>query len=90
MLGHIINEDIRKEAHITHVETFLENKTVKWFSHCLSREPYHICAKSLRLEVYGRRSRRRPKKRLRDNIEEDMKKYGLTEDMTQYRKYWMT
>ena len=89
-LDHIRNEDIRKEAHVKPVETFLENKRLKWFGHCLRREPNHICAKSLRLEVSGRRSRGRPRKRWRDNIQGDMKKYRLTEDMAQDRKYWMT
>ena len=89
-LDHIRNEDIRKEAHVKPVETFLENKRLKWFGHCLRREPNHICAKSLRLEVSGRRSRGRPRKRWRDNIQADMKKYRLTEDMAQDRKYWMT
>ena len=46
----------------------------------------HIRAKSLRLEFSGRRSRGRPKKRWRDNIKGDMKKYQLTEDMAQDRK----
>ena len=54
-LDHIRNEDIRKEAHVKPVETFLENKRLKWFG--------HICAKSLRLEVSGRRNRGRPRKR---------------------------
>ena len=85
-LDHIRNEDIRKEAHVKPVETFLENKRLKWFGHCLRREPNHICAKSLRLEVSGRRSRGRPRKRWRDNIQGDMKKYRLTEDMAQYQK----
>ena len=89
-LDHIRNEDIGKEAHVKPVETFLENKRLKWFVHCLRREPNHICANSLRLEVSGRRSRGRPKKRWRDNIQGDMKKYRLTEDMAQHRKYWMT
>ena len=89
-LDHIRNEDTRKEAGVKPVETFLENKRLKWFGHCLRRERNHICAKSLRLEVSVRRSRGRPKKRWRDNIQGDMKKYQLTEDMAQYRKYWMT
>ena len=46
-LDHIRNEDIRKEAHIKPVETFLENKRLKWFGDCLRREPNHTCAKSL-------------------------------------------
>ena len=45
------NEDIRKEAHVKPVETFLENKRLKWFGHCLRREPNHICAKSLGLDT---------------------------------------
>ena len=40
-LDHIRNEDIRKEAHVKPVETFLENKRLKWFGHCLRRERYH-------------------------------------------------
>ena len=83
-------DHIRKEAHVKPVETFLENKRLKWFGHCLRREHNHICAKSLRLEVSGGKSRGRPKKRWRDNIQGDMKKYQLTEDMEQDRKYWMT
>ena len=64
------------------VDTFLENKILKWFGHCLRREPNHICAKLLRVEVSGRRNRGRPKKRWRDNIQGDLKKYQLTEDIT--------
>ena len=30
-LDHIRNEDLRKEAHVKTVETFLENKRLKWF-----------------------------------------------------------
>ena len=89
-LDHMRNEDIRKETHINHVETFLENKRLKWYGHCLRREPNHICAKSLRLEVSGRKSRGQPKNRWRDNVKGDKKKSRPTEDMAQDRKYWMT
>ena len=47
------------------------------------------CAKSLRLEVSGRRSRDRQKERWMDNINGDTKKYQLTEDVAQDRKYSM-
>ena len=50
-------------AHPKHVEIFLENKILKWFGHCLKRERNHVSAKSLRLDVSGRRSRGRPQKR---------------------------
>ena len=45
-MDHIGNEDIRKDAHVKHVETFLENKSkVVW--PLLRRERNHISAKSL-------------------------------------------
>ena len=56
-LEHIRNEDIRKEADVNHVETFLENKRLKWFGHCLRRERNHICAKSLRLGFWEKEQR---------------------------------
>ena len=84
-LDHIRNEAITGRR-CTCFETFLENKILKWFVHCLRRERNHICVKSLRLYVSGRRSRGRPKKIWREN----MKKYQLNEDMAQDRKYWMT
>ena len=86
-LDHIRNEDIGKEARIKPVDIFLENRRLKWFGHSLRRKPNHSCAKSLLLEVSGRRSRGRPKKIWWDNIQGDMKKYQLNEDMAQYRKY---
>ena len=89
-LDHIRNEDSRTEAHVKPVETSLENRRLKWFGHCLRQEPNHICAKRLRLEVSGRRNRDRPRKRWTDNMQGDMKKCQLTEDMAQHRKYWMT
>ena len=41
-LDHIMNEDTRNEADAKPVETFLENKILKWFGHCLRRERNHI------------------------------------------------
>ena len=61
-------------------------KRLKWCGHWLRREHKHIWAKSLRLEVCGRWNRGRPKKKWRHNIQGDMKKYQLTEDMAQDQK----
>ena len=41
-LDHIRNEDIRKDADVKPVQTFLENKRLKWFGHCLRTQP-HLC-----------------------------------------------
>ena len=39
---------------------------------------------------FWEKGRGRPKKGWRDNIQGDKKKYRLTEDMAENRKYWMT
>ena len=39
---------------------------------------------------FWKKEQRSTEKRRRDNIKGYMKKYQLTEDMTQYRKYWTT
>ena len=44
-LDHIGNKEIRKEAYVIQFETFLENERLKWFGHCLRREPNHIVYK---------------------------------------------
>ena len=89
-LDHIRNEDTRKEAHINILIFFRENNRLKMFGHCLRREHNHICSKSLRPDISGRWSKGRPKRIWRDNIMEHMNNYQLTEDMSHYRKYWMT
>ncbi len=58
--------------------------------HCLMRERKDISAKTQILEVSVRRTRGRPKKRGRYNIQGDMKKYQLTEYMAHNRNYLMT
>ena len=63
-LDHIRKEDIRKDADVKPVETFLENKRLKWFGHCLRRERNHISAKSLRLDVSGRIEQRPTEKEM--------------------------
>ena len=90
-LDSIRNEDIGKEAHIKPVETILENKRLKWFGHCLRRKHNHIMCEIFTTRSFWEKQQwGRPKKRWRDNIQGDMKKYQLTEDMAQDRKYWMT
>ena len=58
-----------------------QNTKVVWTRHEARTQP-HPCDIA--------KTRGRPKKRWRDNIQGDMKKYQLTEYMAQYRGYWMT
>ena len=65
-LDHSRNEDIRKEAHVKPVERSWKTTKLKWFGHCLKREPNHICAKSLRLDVSGEKEQRSAEKEMEE------------------------
>ena len=70
---------------------FLENERLKWFGHSLRREHKvpHLC-KIGKTRRFWEKEQRSTKKRWKDNIKGDMKKYRLTEDMAQDRTYWTT
>ena len=53
-LDHIRNEDIRKEADVKPIETFLENKSLKSFGHCLRRE----CNQIAKTGSFGNKEKR--------------------------------
>ena len=91
-LDHIRNEDIRKETHIQPVETFLENKRLKWFGHCLRRERNHIimCEIAKTRGFWEKEQRPTEKEMEGQHTGRYEEIYQLTEDMAQDRKYWMT
>ena len=54
-----------------------------------ARTQPHMC-EIAKTRGFWEKEQRPTEKRWRDNIQGDMKKYQLTEDMAQDRKYWMT
>ena len=54
-----------------------------------ARTQPHMC-EIAKTGSFGEKEQRSTEKKIRDNIKGDMKKYQLTEDMAQDRKYLMT
>ena len=63
-LDHIRNEDIRKEAHVKPVETFLENKIIEWFGHCLRRELNHMLCETAKTTGFWEKEQRPTEKEM--------------------------
>ena len=61
---------------------------MKWFGHVKCKDKNSILKTAIELEVGGRRPVGRPKKTWSKVVEEDVRKFNLTEDMAEDRKQW--
>ena len=53
---------------------------LRWFAHVQRRDSEFISSRILRLELPGRRSRGRPKRRFMDAVKQDVKLVGTREE----------
>ncbi|KAF3697499.1 hypothetical protein EXN66_Car013179 [Channa argus] len=61
---------------------------LRWFGHVQRRNCEYISRRMLRLELPGRRSRGRAKRRFMDVVREDMKLVGVREEDAEDRVRW--
>ena len=61
---------------------------LRWFGHVQRRDSEYISGRMMRLELPGRRSRGRPKRRFMDVVKEDMKLVGVREEDADDRVRW--
>ena len=59
-----------------------------WFGHVKCRDKNSILRRAMKLKVEGRRPVGRQKKTLNKEIEEDIRKLNIKEDMVEDRKQW--
>ena len=74
-MDRIRNEYIRGTAH---VRCFGEKFTLRWFRHVQRSE--YVGRRMMRLELAGRRSGGRPKRRFMDVVKEKLKSVGVREE----------
>ena len=55
-------------------------REVRWFGHVQRRDSDYIGRRMMRLELPGRKPRRRPKRRFMDAVKEDMQSVGVREE----------
>ena len=87
-MDRIRNEDIRGTAHVRCFGDKVREARLRWFGHVQRRNCEYISRRMLRLELPGRRSRGRPKRRFMDVVREDMKLVGVREEDAEDRVRW--
>ncbi|KAK2917518.1 hypothetical protein Q8A73_004265 [Channa argus] len=87
-MDRIRNEDIRGTAHVRCFGDKVREARLRWFGHVQRRNCEYIGRRMLRLELPGRRSRGRPKRRFMDVVREDMKLVGVSEEDAEDRVRW--
>ena len=75
-MDRIRNENIRGTEH---VRCYMLAR-LRWFGHLQRRDGEYISGRMMRLELPGRRTRRRPKRRCMDAVKEDMRVVGVKEE----------
>ncbi|KAK2875054.1 hypothetical protein Q8A73_024333, partial [Channa argus] len=87
-MDRIRNEYIRGTAHVRCFGDKVREARLRWFGHVQRRNCEYIGRRMLRLELPGRRSRGRPKRRFMDVVREDMKLVGVREEDAEDRVRW--
>ena len=87
-MDRIRNENIRGTAHVRCFGEKVRETRLRWFGHVQRRDSEYISRRMMRLELPGRRSRGRPKRRFMDAVKEDMKLVGAREVDPEDRVRW--
>ena len=84
----IMNEYVRGSAKVTELSKKIQETRLRWYGHVMRRENDYVGREVMGMDVPGRRRRRRPKRRWRDCIGEDMREKNLLEHLVQDRARW--
>jgi len=84
------NKYIWGTAKITRIGEKLRGERLRWFGHVKRREESYLGRRMMRVEIPGKRRRGRPHRRWIDNLTEDMKKAGVSEEEAEDRVRWRT
>src|SRR6218665_2642380 len=82
------NEDIREVRGVACITDKVREAQMRWYGHVMRMEDGCCIRRIMNVEVYGRRSRGRQKKRWRDKIQEDLKTLKLKKEDADDRNKW--
>ena len=92
-LGVTLKDKVRNEyiwgtAKIRKIGEKLRGERLRWFGHVKRREESYIGRRMMKIEIPGKKTRGKPRKRWNDNIKEDMKKAGVSVEEAEDRVRW--
>ena len=77
-----------KKLTVTEVTKKIQERRLQWFGHVMRRDEEYVGKKVRKMEVVGRRTRGRPKKRWEHCVNKDLDEKGLTGDEVHSRGDW--
>ena len=88
MLDKISNEEVRKKLNIKSLKVRCRQARLRWFGHVERRGEEHVLRYAWNMDVPGKRKSGRPRRKLKDNIEEDTRVVGVRREDAQERELW--
>ena len=83
-----MNIIIREKLGVVCVTDKMREIRLRWYGHVMRKEDDNCTKRIMKAEVYGKRSRGRPRKRWSDMIRNDMKMLNLKDEDILERDEW--
>ena len=84
----IRNEHIRSTAKVERLGMKMREGRLRWYGHVMRRDQEYVGRKMMEMELPGKRSRGRPKRRFLDVVKKDMGEVGAKKMDVKDRKMW--
>ena len=84
----IRNEHIRSTVKVERLGMKMREGRLRWYGHVMRRDQEYVGRKMMEMALPGKRRRGIPKRRILDEVKEDMGKVGATETYVEDRKMW--
>lgn len=84
----ISSQNILSSCGLTDLRMIMMRRRLNWFGHVMRRDLDEPLSKIINLEAPGRRPRGRPKKTWRKTLQEDLTRYGVSQEDTLDRDNW--
>jgi len=87
-LDHATNEEVRAAMGVAPIQDKAQQLRIQWFGHVQRSNDDTVIQQAMLVNPDGKRPRGQPKKRWADQVREDLKKIGATEDDALDRVRW--
>ena len=87
-MDNIRNEYIRGTAQMGRFGEKTREARLRWYGHVLRKDDGYIGRRMLRMDLPGKRKRRRPKRRFMDVMKKGMAEVEVTEEDIEDRSNW--